>query len=792
MFKGVPRCFRGRLRAYDLVLLSKVPKTRFLSGTIYNCNQGKSLKSKISKFITNFINQESQALKNSMNQRLDYEWEVQQSLESLSDDLKIQLQSSIDNINKLYLLLSYNPLTIDPQLYFYYLDRIDTVIDPEYRNLLYKRLIFHQMYEKLWQIFHDSYTSINDIEDFLDFSVRELQALNNMSFGLLEFLLSCQTDYFQPHFKNLILETICFKLHLNRDLIDKCISIHNSLQNFQSIDDLIQYKQINKLNHIYINQIYLKKYVLIMLEENISHSAIISKIMNEFGDITEFPGWLSLIGPKFSACSFLNTDLYKFGLDDGQEVEIDDRVRLNELDIIYMIRSQVCVNYDKIYDIYESSTKVSSLEKHIQNHLFSKLIHNGSKEVFQAKLVEKGPILDEELLIRGLGRLLNEDNFSEFEEIVLKLDTNVCGQIMKNVYRSAIENKLKVGKNLVSIFLQLIKISNKLQHRNFSIRTILRYVNNDIFTREELIKFYEQIFKQCQITSISILLEIMRSMIVRNDIFEAKIFNYNFDLILEQTMKKKMIKLRPLPVGIKPNNDFDELYKTASPRERAKFHNCLRGIGQMVSLLNAQDICKIITMINHHIYHGGDGDGDGDGGFAYTKSKYGRDYIYNNVIEEIMRFIERENYDNPKLAIFKMRDILGGIECFAIPVRGYIFKIMVKEDPSKAIKLLQFYQNNKPSLTNLIQYIILGIFQTNTLTKNEKILYFTDFLQELQLLGYRHKIRQSTGYELVKLLKSQSGIENKILTQSLQLITNLTKNHKSLKNVFKMHSLKNL
>lgn len=753
---------------------------RHITNSSKEKNQSTSLKSKISSFISSFINQESQALRQSIARSGDYEWEIRQSLELLGRDLRSQLDMQMENINKLYVLLTYNPLGIDPQLYLYYLERINNPMDSRMKNLLYQRLIFHQMYEKAWEVFADSYTSITDVEEFLDVTIMELQSLHNMSFGLIDLILGTQSEYLSANFKNLAIETVCFKLHLKRELIDRCISTYNILKNMESVEDVVHYKQSHLVDfdHMYLQQIYLRRMIAILSEENDDYlKKQFSNLLTESQELSRYPGWLCLLGPKFMGSSFLNTSLYEFGVAGTENIEVDKQVKLNELDIIYLIRSGASVNYDIIYNVYQSSMKVLSLEKHIQNHLFAKLINNGCDELFQTKLVEMALVLDRELLVRGLLRLLFGD-LAKFLIISQKLDKVLPTNVMQSVYKSALEAKLGRTPPKLPDLVELIEISNNLTHRNTSIRAILKHIPPTEIP--ELISFYTTLIKDSSIKSSQVLLELMRAMVIKHDIFEPPIFNHLFDRILNRTMKPHLAKLRPEPL-VKPNNDFDEMYKTATAGERAKFHNCVRALGQMFSLLNAQDISKIITMLHSHIYLEK---------FGYTTSTYGKDYIYNNVLGDIMKFVERGNDDNPKQAIFKMRDILGSIECSAIPVRGYIFKLMVKEDPTKAIKLIQFYQNNKTNLSNLIQYIISGILQTKHLNKNEKILSLKSFLGEMNMLGYRHKIRQSTGYELIKVLQPEPGIENKISSTTIEWISELTENHKSLQNVIKMHSIK--
>lgn len=777
--------------------------------------------SRLGDFVNNLMFQPP--LINTTLSRLDYPKHLLSSLNDLDPKIIAQLDSESEYINKLYILLTYNPISIDPNLYIHFLDYLKCDLPPNIKNLLYRRLIFHQMYEKIWEIFNESYTSLNDIEDLLDSLISELQQLNNMTFGLLDLILASRSNYFSPAFQSTILETICYKLHLNRELIESCILTHQQLDSIYSIDDLDNYKLPD--NHIFLKQIHTKKLMeLAFIEGRDEVTKQLKKVLFD-EKLTSFPGWLVLLGPAFDKSTYLSRDLYNSDLNGGDLIDISQNIKLNELDIIYLIRSRMKVDYDTVYLIYESSTKAENLTKYMYNHLFLK-----SKD-FKRILLSKASYLETELIIKAISQTF--DNLNEFQEIASRLDNLMSKDSAQLVYITVLENNLNSRAYSLEDLKDLIKITNKFDHKRKSLRSIFKFVKSE--SEEELILFYSSLIAEIKFSRFD-LLEIMRNLIIKNDIFHKTIICNLFDKILNMTLvhvdmeylkrtyeaaefsieqrrrevfeeeerelqliQRRIIKeeerinklekegrlfdedLDELEYLKKPKhkkdalkklksfNDFHYRFERSSPAEKIRFHNSLREMGQMLSVLNFQDTSKIITILHDHIY---------SNQFFYCYAKEGKDYIYNHILDEITRFSEKET--GSKVAIIKMRDVLGNIECEAIPIRGCIFKLMVKDDLSKAVKLLQFYQQDKRSISNLIPYIISGIFATD-LTKNQKLIIFKKFLEEMINLGYRHELTRRTGEELFRLLKSHKGIENQISPEMMGWVWSLILKNKHLK-----------
>jgi hypothetical protein len=715
------------------------------------------LQNKIGNFIVKFLKQESNALKQSL---ADDSEAIQSVLDELDPALAQRLQREVDDCNKLFVLLSCNPVYINPEIYLYFYDQVDRM-DITSKNLLYRRLLFHQRYDICWDIFNSSYTSINDIEEFLNLCIDELKKLNHLTFGLLELILALQNPQLCSNFTALVLETACFKLKLNKELIDNCISVHQDLEALNTSEDIGEYRTANSASftHLYINHIYLKRLFMLMTEEGkLDLEQRFFNILIDFPDIKSKPGWLALAGPKIPRSSFIQSKLHHKPRQNGYKLS---NIALNELDIIYCINSGANIDFDTIYDTYISNKKVESLEKPIINGLFSMLIEGGSYDLFKIRLVEQAQTLQKDFLVRSFLRLLN--NPMDFQQIGHRFETLLPRSYMLEIMTESIEMKYNDGYDLNST-VELIRVCNTLENRTKLIRTILKYIKKEGgIDEQKMVRFYRDIIKN--ITSTQILLEIMRSMILRNDIIDKSVICTIFDKILYNGIPKRPISKEQIP------QDFQIMYQHANPSQRANCHNNLRAMGQMFSLIGAQDFCRVITILHHHI-----------GRFDYCHSTYGKSYIYDNLVKETMRFIDRGN--DMKTAIFKMRDILGTLQCNATVIRGYIFKLMVKQDPSKSIKLLQFYQHKKSSLSKLIPYIVSGIFETSTLSDNRKIQLFDMFLTQLNDLGYRHKITLTTAHQLLKLVTSSVELNH----TSREWVASLSKNHKSIQRALWIHS----
>ena len=755
-------------RMRNVVIRARIPPRWYRAPSIltfYRVNSTKPfqdtpqrlpIQNKIGNFIVKFLKQESQALRHSLT---DDSGAMQSILDELDPALALRLQRELDDSNKLFVLMSYNPVYIDPEIYLYFYDQVDSM-DIESKNLLYRRLLFHQKYDTCWDMFNSSYTSINDVEEFLDLCINELKSLNNLTFGLLELITASQNPQLCGDFRALVLETICFKLKLNKDLIDNCISVHQDLEALDTSEEIAEYRTANaaSFTHLYINHIYLKRLFLLMTQEGkLDLEQRFFDILIDYPDITSRPGWLALTGPKFPLSSFIQPKLHNKPRQNGYKLS---NITLNELDIIYCINSGANIDFDTIYDIYSNSKKVDSVEKPVINGIFSVLIEGGSYELFKSRLVEQAQTLQKDLLVRSFTRLL--DNTTDFQQIGHRFETLLPRSYMLDIMTKSIEMKYNEGYELDNTA-ELIRACNTLDNRTKLIRTILKYVKND--DEQKMVRFYRDIIKD--IKSTQILLEVMRNMILRNDMIDKSVICTIFDKILHNGISKRPVSKEEV------SRDFQLMYHHATPAERAHCHNSLRAMGQMFSLIGAQDFCRVITILHHHI-----------GRFDYCHSPYGKNYIYTNIVKETMRFIDRGN--DMKTAIFKMRDILGSLQCNATVIRGYIFKLMVKQDPSKSIKLLQFYQQKKSSLSNLIPYIISGIFETGMLSDNRKIQLFDMFLTQLNELGYRHKITLTTAHQLLKLVTSSPELNH----TSRQWIASLSKKHKSIQRALWIHSKK--
>ncbi|CAI5757954.1 unnamed protein product [Candida verbasci] len=244
-------------------------------------------------------------ISNTISNQFDFNDSTTQTLISQVPNLKSNLNKAVDYENKLYTLLLYDPILIDPKLYlfFYYHDvnRNETI-----KKLLIKRLVYHRQFKACWQIFMESYTSISDLDTFIE----TVDGVLHSKFDFLDFIL-CMPLEDNHQFKQLV-NTITYIYKPDFE-IEEIIELWSQYSISPPLkDDTIEYKII-----------YLKK----MIDKDPED---VFYYISKYPEVLNYPGWTSLL-PNQSTCKY--SPRPKFEMTDTIKV-LDETDTLNVLDSV--------------------------------------------------------------------------------------------------------------------------------------------------------------------------------------------------------------------------------------------------------------------------------------------------------------------------------------------------------------------------------------------------------------------------------------------------------------------------
>ena len=139
------------------------------------------------------------------------------------------------------------------------------------------------------------------------------------------------------------------------------------------------------------------------------------------------------------------------------------------------------------------------------------------------------------------------------------------------------------------------------------------------------------------------------------------------------------------------------------------------------------------------------------------QSEFGRNYILTKLLLYILQNIDHQIpipvTGIPKDAIFKMKNILIGLEFNSPECQAFIYQYLVKYNPKTSFQLIETYKDKKALLTNLMmRNIMQGILTSPTLTAQDKIQVYRQFRSIMSDLGYKSNHHSNTIIYLFELL----------------------------------------
>lgn len=183
---------------------------------------------KLSSFVLNFLKQESQLLKQYIQEPEDPG--VSTNVSSLDPAIKKKLDQIADTQARFNHLLSYNPLLVPPSIYRKYYESIDSV-DPSTKILYIRRLAFHSWFDECWKVvLETNLTSLSDIEEFLDIVTEELDKNQNVKLGFYQFLLASEDHIPNQSIQHAVLESMAYRFKMSLAEISEFSDFYHRLE----------------------------------------------------------------------------------------------------------------------------------------------------------------------------------------------------------------------------------------------------------------------------------------------------------------------------------------------------------------------------------------------------------------------------------------------------------------------------------------------------------------------------------------------------------------------------------
>lgn len=652
-------------------------------------------------------------------------------LKQLDPKIRLDLENVLDDYNKLQTLLSYHPILINPELYLYYLNRIDVPLEDDVRILVLRRLTFHRMFDECWSTIISSSPSLQDLEEFVEVVTDELRLNGDIGFGWRAMTWALLMNPPSSNLKNLILETICTNVHLKKGHMHRLISLFDSYQ----IGAI-------KFNHCSYEEMV---FIATKLDPQSNNYEIFEQC---FMDVTNASKSTTEMSSGFVSAyvDYVKKNKLPIKYFDGNARYRSIIEVLCEKQHVFSLKDALCIiNNDADYIFRPSyqnfkrrltATKGEDLRA-FSNYIFLNLIL--SPHFFE--------------FVHAEISFLESANVARALFMALKLDTQDFELVLARISRDSFKfDYCRVAKLFVE------------NERAFTSRDVLR-----IF---RALKSNENIH-----LSSSLVLEMIHSMKISiHSIFWSSIglltdLNLNRAATLEclrfmltktpsQTKSIENLVKRLVLNILFSDLEHRQTKSTEEKKRRRLFHNTVRAAGQSISLMNTEDIAMMLNTV-----------------FKVTtkeiQPRIEKQYLIRNLVSEVLRFtIKKAN--KGRSAIEMIREIYFKTDFHDQTIYGTLVRLYVAAEPLLSLTVLEFFAAYKSYLSNdIIRHVITGILTSDLLTDTQKIKAFSEFRERQAALGYKGLIPVSSFIDLINLIlniadenQEFESIANQILNQT--------------------------
>ncbi|WEJ96882.1 hypothetical protein PSN45_004427 [Yamadazyma tenuis] len=619
----------------------------------------------------------------------------------MSSRISESLNDSVDDYNRFIKVLSFKPSDIPVSLYLHFLYEHKFSLDERTRNLFVSRLAFHNLYEHIWKVFIDESSTINDIEELAIIIGETAKENNNIDIGLLKALIEAQGNIPNQSLKAVLLDCISHNFDISRNTLSEALITydqHPSLSKPLSV--------MNIYEVILILRQKLHAHEDVNAEVKTLHDLCISKKGN-------IAGWFAFITENIESKS-LDKELLELIL------QMMKGAGLNDYDISRIIDLNI-MSSSSIYELFQQEYVYSNISWSL-NRLTNKLIDRDVDSLLSRIVLEHHNELSNDILVSCLQEMFKKEHESFLKCLRSMLDAQNHRKY-EQVYKHFFETYRPNGIESILLHKAMLKTNNS-HDFYLRLRVHLPIAENE---RRETIELYRD-FITAEIRPTTVLLELIRSMMVRNRVLDAN--------VIDELVKTSILKLTKVtPMGIQV---IDE-------KKKIKLNNTVRAIAQSLSILETQEGMIVLN----NLYQC----------FVNSKEFSNMDLrlrlkIYKTLLLEVFRFISRDASRNIDIGLLAKDLIIDD------KIRSYIcYFYEVKNCPTKSLQIVKEFADDKSKFTkNIMDGVEAGILSSK-LEVDEKLELYKSFRKELSLYGFKAKIKPKNIVSLMQLvLKSQSGV----------------------------------
>lgn len=730
---------------------------------------------------------------------------IQELIERIPN-LSNELKRSIDFENKLFTILSYDPILIDPRIYLHYYEGVAGLSlssasssETSLKKLYIERLLYHRKFHLCWQLFLDSCNNsnnnnntLNELDEFLEIIHNCLRnKSDSYRFSLLDLIINLPQDINENNMLQQIIDSMEYIYQPDFN-IEQIIQISVNMNQIYNLEELEKYylqcQQDQNQNTFELDVLYLKRVMKLILQQQesttTSKKSIIQNYLLQFPHITSQPSWLSLIFPLFnSSTNFVpnNTGNNKFNdiktpneivpfIEASKFILTERETKLNELDILYILRSNLVKPYT-IYLAYNQSSSTTIVPNTLQKKnrknkiIINELTRNLLNDPPRLQIIYKQNmnLLNESLIIKCLNILIPFlENATNCNELFDKFDEKIRLNII--IQSIDIVNKLNCWQ------LENLILKYNYHEHKFTRVLINQYLYLYKSKAMELNRLIE-LTKSKQIKSRNALLEINRASLLRgNGSIDSTLICIIFDRLIQLTVPKQSDgggTTDDNETITTKNSQFALQYKwNLTTIEKNKFHQTIRSFAQTLSLLTPDKLLQVLIILGKYM--------SDNQQFYYHNDTEAKNYLIKCLTNDIFQFINRKMGRNSVDYIKSLLDQINqdslhvGEPKILYWIEYWLFKSIVLNDYQKSLELLSnlpvvIQKRNKPiNLTKFIPAVISGIIDNKQFNSiEEKFEFLIKFLLDLKLNNFNNKLTMNASVKLInEIIKSSKG--NKI------------------------------
>lgn len=612
----------------------------------------------------------------------------------------LALLARLDPHNRLFQLLSFNPISIDPQLYIQYFEQARDP-DDHTRRLLYQRLLFHQRYADCWQVFFDHYTDLTDVDDFVEMAFTYLKTHNNHAYGWFYFVMAAQ-DGFPERFLEVVMDT-AMSYSGEVDAFKRGQRVHQNLGHVSLMMDLLRWKDnsLSATAHRWVVLVYLRN-LLTMAPPGFN----VAQVISEYPTLTHYPGWMS----------HLPVAHHKFA-----GYDLDDDVKVNTNDIL---TAMPIVGPGTLWQVYR---RLPHPDKTIVSQLVQKMVSNDDNADAIERLIESNELTLDTLDPDHLGKLLPKVTLATLaKQLVGKMSAMSDGEARISDFITL--SPLIIGDRGPEILADILRLAVPHDH-----------VFLAIDAREDAPAIYRRLVDVGDLPP-PVVLAMLKNGLDHHGLVEAEFLVPLFERYLRLQFDPATIYKKPYRLTVIATHevDFQRHWLYALPQDRAAFKRAVSKLGGIIAVLCPQPrlFCQAMEVLFAYIYLDRFG--------WLSQMQFGKRYVYQNLCHAIGLRVEQMSR-----GLYVMRDILGHYRLPSRVLVGAALRMMTQRNVGALVEVAAL-----PAMPAYhIQEILLGLITLPHLSVPERLKWVEAVVTAVQPRHPGFKLLTRVVYRLVAEIK---------------------------------------